>query len=184
MALETATYISGLDAANPLATDPKSQGDDHLRLVKSTVKATFPNINGAVTPSHTELNYVDGVTSALQDQLDAKASLTAPKITGLKGTKVAMSANAIDLATGNIFTKAIAADTTLSLSNTPTTGTFIAFVLELTNAGSHTITWWSGVKWEQGAAPVLTASGRDVLQFYTHDGGSNWNGAVFGKDMA
>jgi hypothetical protein len=72
MALETATYIDGLVAANPTSTDPVSQGDDHLRLLKSTVKATFPNLSGAVTPTHTELNYVDGVTSAIQTQLDAK----------------------------------------------------------------------------------------------------------------
>jgi microcystin-dependent protein len=30
--------------------------DDHLRLIKSTVKATFPNITGAVTATHTQLN--------------------------------------------------------------------------------------------------------------------------------
>lgn len=75
MGLEAATYISGLVATNPVgATDPKSQGDDHLRLIKSTLLATFPNITGAVTPTHTELNYVDGVTSAIQTQLDGKAA--------------------------------------------------------------------------------------------------------------
>ena len=74
MALESATYIDGLNASNPTGTDPKSQGDDHIRLLKSTVKATFPNISGAVTPTHTELNYVDGVTSAIQTQIDAKGA--------------------------------------------------------------------------------------------------------------
>lgn len=82
MALETGTYISDLNAANPTSSDPKSQGDDHLRLIKSTVKATFPNVAGAVTPTHTELNYVDGVTSAIQTQLDAKAPLASPALTG------------------------------------------------------------------------------------------------------
>ena len=33
-----------------------SQADDHIRLIKSTVKATFPNITGAVTKTHTQLN--------------------------------------------------------------------------------------------------------------------------------
>lgn len=74
MALESATYIDGLNAANPTGTDPKSQGDDHIRLLKSTVKATFPNISGAVTPTHTELNYVGGVTSAIQTQIDSKGA--------------------------------------------------------------------------------------------------------------
>ena len=76
MALETGTYISDLNVSNPAATDGVTQADDHLRLIKSTVKATFPNVSGAVTPTHTELNYVDGVTSAIQTQLDA---LTAGK---------------------------------------------------------------------------------------------------------
>ena len=71
MALETATYISGLVAANPLSSDPKSQGDDHLRLIKITLLNTFPNISGAVIATHTELNYVSGVTSGIQSQLNA-----------------------------------------------------------------------------------------------------------------
>lgn len=43
MGLETSTYISGLTASWPLAGDTKSQGDDHLRLIKATLQATFPN---------------------------------------------------------------------------------------------------------------------------------------------
>jgi hypothetical protein len=72
--LETGTYISDLVVTNPTSSDLASQGDDHLRLVKSTIKTTFPNITGAVTPTHTELNFVDGVTSAIQTQIDAKAA--------------------------------------------------------------------------------------------------------------
>lgn len=72
MALETGTYISDLNANNPPGTDLKSQGDDHIRLLKSTIKATFPNIEGELTPTHTELNYVTGVAAAIQTQLDNK----------------------------------------------------------------------------------------------------------------
>ncbi len=75
MALESATYISDLVSTNPTGSDGKATGDDHIRLVKSTVKATFPNVAGAVTPTHTELNFVDGVTSAIQTQLNAKTDL-------------------------------------------------------------------------------------------------------------
>ena len=71
MTVESATYINTLDATYPAGTDPKSEGDDHIRQFKAAVKATFPNVAGAVTPTHTELNYVDGVTSAIQTQLDA-----------------------------------------------------------------------------------------------------------------
>lgn len=61
MGLETATYISGLNPLNPVgATDPKSQGDDHLRLIKSVLQASFPNINGAVTATPTQINNAAG----------------------------------------------------------------------------------------------------------------------------
>lgn len=63
MGLETGTYIDSLNSSNPTASDAVSQGDDHLRLIKSTVKATFPNISNAVTATHTELNLLDGVTA-------------------------------------------------------------------------------------------------------------------------
>ena len=44
MGLETGTYISDLVTTNPVgATDFKSEGDNHLRLIKSVLKATFPN---------------------------------------------------------------------------------------------------------------------------------------------
>lgn len=90
MGLESATYISDLVSTNPVGSDAKSAGDDHIRLIKAAVKATFPNVAGAVTPTHTELNYVDGVTSAIQTQLDAKQSVDADltAISALSGTGI------------------------------------------------------------------------------------------------
>ncbi len=62
MALETGTYISDLNSANPPGTDLKSQGDDHIRLIKATILATFPNVTGAIQATHTELDYCDVTT--------------------------------------------------------------------------------------------------------------------------
>jgi hypothetical protein len=56
MALETGTYTDSLVTANPAATDALSQADDHLRLLKSTIKATFPNITGAVTSTQAAID--------------------------------------------------------------------------------------------------------------------------------
>lgn len=56
MALETGIYISDLVPTNPLGSDPLAFADDHLRLVKATLKSTFPNVTGAVTKTHAELN--------------------------------------------------------------------------------------------------------------------------------
>jgi len=74
MALETGTYINSLNASNPAATDGIAQADDHMRLIKSTIKASFPGVTGAVTSTHTELNHCDGVSSNIQTQLDAAGS--------------------------------------------------------------------------------------------------------------
>lgn len=82
MSLETATYISDLVTSNPTASDPKSQGDDHIRLLKSTTKTTFPAITGVVLPTHVELNYVQGVTSPIQAQINAKGAIAGQAWTG------------------------------------------------------------------------------------------------------
>ena len=59
-----------------------------------------------------------------------------------------------------------------------------SFVLELTNGGAYTMNWPSGTKWAGGSAPTLTASGTDILGFYTSDMGTTWYGFVLGKAMA
>ena len=70
MALESGTYIDSLNAANPVATDGLAQADDHLRLIKSTITASFPSITGAVNATHTEINTVaDGSTAATSTTL-------------------------------------------------------------------------------------------------------------------
>lgn len=104
-------------------------------------------------------------------------------ITAIRETKVAMAANNIDLATGNLFTKTITTATTLTISNALANGNVNSFVLELTNGGSAVITWFSGVKWAGGTAPTLTASGKDILGFYSHDGGTTWNILGINKDV-
>jgi len=81
MTVETATYLGDLNATYPAGSDARSEGDDHIRLLKTVLKATFPYVTGALTATHTELNYVDGVTSAIQTQLDAKAPLASPAFT-------------------------------------------------------------------------------------------------------
>ena len=48
MGLETGDFIEDLDPNWPLGTDPKSQGDDHIRLIKKTIQGSFPNTSGVV----------------------------------------------------------------------------------------------------------------------------------------
>ncbi len=47
MGLEAASFLNDLNVANPAGSDGKSQGDDHLRLLKTVLKATFPGMTAA-----------------------------------------------------------------------------------------------------------------------------------------
>lgn len=73
MAVETGTIISDFDVAKPAGTEPKSILDDQIKWVKSALLATFANITGAVTATHTDLNKV-GVTQSPGDNTTAPAS--------------------------------------------------------------------------------------------------------------
>jgi len=84
MALEDLTgtkYIDDLVSTNPTTGDDVAEGDDHIRGIKNVLKTTFPNVTGAITPTETELNYVGGVTSAIQTQLDGKISTADDSVT-------------------------------------------------------------------------------------------------------
>ena len=83
---------------------------------------------------------------------------------------------ACDYASGYIFSATISGATTISLTNVPATGTAM-LMLRLTNGGSATVTWPSGIKWPGGAAPTLTASGLDEVVLMRTNAGV-WSGAV------
>lgn len=83
MSVEAAVAgFNSLNLAWPQNVDLISEGDDSIRTFKTIVRLTYPAVNGAVTVSHTEMNYLAGVTSLIQGQIDAKAPLAAPTFTG------------------------------------------------------------------------------------------------------
>lgn len=91
MTLETATYIDGLNADYPEGgLADRSTADDHLRLIKSCVKATFPNISGAVTVTHNELNLLSGLTETLTTVL-SKLSLSISALNTQIASEVALT---------------------------------------------------------------------------------------------
>ena len=64
MGVETATYISQFDNSLPTSSDAVSQGDNHLRLIKSVLQSQFTTLGAAaVTTTAAELNLLDGVTT-------------------------------------------------------------------------------------------------------------------------
>ena len=91
MALESFSFISSLNASNPVhATDQVSQGDDHIRGVKLSLLNSFPNINAAVNFTPTEANRLVGL-NGLTGTGNLVASIS-PTFTGtLSAAAIAVS---------------------------------------------------------------------------------------------
>lgn len=125
MGLETATYVNSLNANNPASTDGLAQADDHLRLIKGAIRNTFPQITGALTATHSELNVLDGFTGAVADLNYAK-DLRATGVT-------AAEFDYLDGVTSNIQTqlntKAPSASPTLAGTTTVTTVSLGSFTI-------------------------------------------------------
>lgn len=100
MGLESASHIDELVPANPAGGDAKGQGDDHIRLIKTVLQTDFPTIDAPITATVTEINYLTGVTSALQGQINLKSPIADPIFTGTpQAPKAALGTNTSQIAT-------------------------------------------------------------------------------------
>lgn len=88
-----------------------------------------------------------------------------------------------DLALANSFSKTMTVAQTFTVSNVPASGNSVAVILNLTNGGNFTPTFWANVKWPGGTVPTFTTNGKDVIGLYTYDGGATWTGLILGKDV-
>lgn len=61
MTIESGTSIGDLDPTKPGPSDPKAEGDDHLRLIKSILKITFPAFTGPMPIAHDQVASKDYV---------------------------------------------------------------------------------------------------------------------------
>jgi hypothetical protein len=114
MALESAGFISALNSANPTASDGLSQGDDHIRLLKATLLATFPNFTAAALTS-------------TQAQLDGAVGL-AGRFPVVTADIAASAVTAAKIATDAVVTTGILAAnvTTAKIANANITTALIA----------------------------------------------------------
>jgi hypothetical protein len=80
MPLETGSFVSDLNPANPAHTDQINQDDSHMRLVKQVLKNSFPSITGAVTVTHTQINTIAGLTHPFGTSDIADGAITSAKI--------------------------------------------------------------------------------------------------------
>lgn len=106
---------------------------------------------------------------------------TADLLGSVRGNVTTVSASAVDCSAGNYFIKTASGALTWTVTNVPASRAY-SFILELTNGGTGTQTWFSGIKWPGGTAPTLTTSGVDVLGFITDDGGTTWRGVALMTD--
>lgn len=159
MGVETFDYIGNLDPLNPLGTDLKSLGDDHLRGIKKVLTQSFPNVTGAVTAvqgdlnvltgaaaagvTPTELGYLDGVTSNIQTQLDNKPVVwrpwgisTAASLTLSCSTGAVVNVDAINLLLSDGTNSYIASAPSKVMDLTGTAG------VESVEAGTLSAGWW------------------------------------------
>ena len=196
LAYAAGDYVALRLTAGGMVTDSVAEGSANKyfttpRVLNTVLSGLSVATNQVVAATDTVLGaigYLQRQVSDLLASLSLKATIASPSFTGTatfvatKDTKVVLSGTSIDLSAGSLFTKTISGATTLSLINVPGAGV-ASFMLDITNAGSAAITWWTNLKWPGGTAPTLTMSGRDLLGFVTHDGGSTWSGLVLGKDI-
>lgn len=85
MTIESATFLNSLNASYPANADQMGEGDDHIRLLKSVLKNTFPGRagaegraivkNGAFTPASTESGCLYVTTAEVTCRLPALAGV-------------------------------------------------------------------------------------------------------------
>lgn len=146
MAVDTAANIGDLDATKPTGGDALAEADDNFRHIKSVLKANLPNVKGAVSASHVELSYVAGLTSAIQTQLDAKAPLASPVLTGIPTVPTASLGTSTLQAASTAFVQAAIASVNaqaalaLSIDNSAAIAASAGQHIVCTNAAAVTVT--------------------------------------------
>ena len=94
----------------------------------------------------------------------------------------ALADGVINVSASSHFSRIVTANIAFSVTGVPPAGNVASFILDIINGGAFTVTWWANIKWPGGTPPTLTAAGRDVLGFFTTDGGATWSGMVISKD--
>lgn len=153
--IETTTTITGLNIAWPEHTDPIGQADSHIRLIKSVLLDTFPNINAPVTGTPAQLNAASGLfggatptlpgTVSTGASLDLQGMQSTPTVAGdvtITNTAVSGSGAAFQVTLGGP-------------GNTPTTT-----ALTFDNAGDLSVTGTvNGTQIQAGGVPLIPIGG-------------------------
>lgn len=122
---------------------------DGSGVVTITTLVNNPTLNGNV--------YISG---ALQETANVRGSIS--------------GAQTVDISLGDVISCTISGNTTFSFINPGASGRVSAFIMEITNGGSATISWPGTVSWVTGLTPTLRSSGKNIVGFFTRDGGTTY----------
>ena len=147
---DATTTLVGKDTTDTLTnktlTSPKINEN-----VALTASSTELNILDGATLSTTELNYVDGVTSAIQTQIDTKAPLASPALTGTPTAPTAAAlTNTTQIATTAFVATAVSGAAITALDDVGD--------VAITSAASGDLLKWNGSTWVNAAGYALLAS--------------------------
>lgn len=148
MPLETASFISDLNASNPAHSDGLNQADAHMRLIKAALKSTFPSITGPVTASQADLNAITGLlTAGVTALADSGAFFKTPGAGGPTGFGPAASATQLNFYTSGVQAGAMTVNGLTLIGGLTTSGAISG--PGVVPIGS-TVIWWSDVLPTQG----------------------------------
>ena len=141
MTVESATYIGQLSPTYPTGSDAKSEGDSHLRLLKSVLQAQFTSLgNAPVTATAAQINALASASGLL-----SVGTSTTSNTIGT-GSKTFTTQTGLGFAAG----MAVKVQDNASLSNymignvsSYTTATGSVSITVTTTGGSGTIADWS-----------------------------------------
>ena len=89
----------------------------------------------------------------------------------------------VDLQAASYFKLIVTGPVALTINPIGLEGPYISkFVLEITNGGTD-VTWWDGIRWENGTPPVLS-NGVDLIEFTTFEGGYFTIGVVKAQNIS
>ncbi len=130
------------------------------------VSDTTPQLGGDLDVNSNSLVSVSNGDVDIAPNGSGKVTITGAALEvaeRIKGNDVAtIGASAIDLATGNYFTKTLSANTTFTFSNVPTNGGQSFSVRLIQDSTTRTVTWPAAVEWEGGTAHVMSTGSADV----------------------
>ena len=178
----TVTDNSGISIAGTAVSATAAQ----LNVMASvTSSATELNVLDGIPAglTSTELGYSDGVTSAIQTQMDTKGTGDASVGTannwtaGQRGEVTALTDGAtitIDMADSNNFSVTLAGNRTFANPSNDTAGQSGSIFITQDGTGSRTASWGTDWEFAGGTAPTLTttAAASDRIDYVIRSGTS------------